>query len=110
MRSLFEAFKSKNSGKLEESGLERIFATTERGVPWRVKQETVFENGIVYEIWLALWQKFFSLNPKEAFKNLVYIGYCAKFKDAITIYKYKIKELLKVSKRKVFNCYVIGHT
>jgi hypothetical protein len=110
LRRLFESFKSKSSGKLDEGGLDKIFATTEIGIPWRVKSETVYENGITYDIWIALWQKFFSQNPKEAFKNLVYIGYCGRFKDAITIYKYKIKDLLKISKRKVFNCYVVGHT
>jgi hypothetical protein len=75
--------------------MERIFATTEKGVPWRVKFETVYENGITYDIWLALWQKFFSLNPKEAFKNLVYIGYCGRFRDAVQLFKYKTRDLLK---------------
>ena len=89
--------------------MEKIFATTEKGVPWRVKQETMYDNGITYEIWLALWQKFFSLNPKDAFKNLVYIGYCGTFKDAIQIIKYKPRDLLKTSTRKVFNCFIIGH-
>ena len=76
--------------------MDRIFATTEKGVPWRVKLETVYENGVTYEIWLALWQKFFSLNPREAFKYLVYIGYCGRFRDAIYIYKYKTRDLLKI--------------
>ena len=29
-------------------------------------------------------------------------------KDALAIVRYKIKDMLKVSKRKVFNCYVTG--
>lgn len=65
------------------TGLERIFATTEKGVPWKVSQETVYDNGVTYDVWVGLWQKFFCLNTKEAFKNLVYIGYCARMKDAI---------------------------
>ena len=80
---LFDSHKQIGTNKLEENGLERIFATTEKGIPWKVKAETQYDNGISFEIWIALWQKFFSLNPKEAFKNLVYIGYCARFKDAI---------------------------
>jgi endo-alpha-1,4-polygalactosaminidase (GH114 family) len=71
--------------------------------------ETVYDNGIKYEIWVALWQKLFSQNPKLAFQNMVYIGYCGRFIDAVTIYKYRNKDLLKTSKRKVFNCFVIGH-
>jgi len=89
--------------------MEKIFATTERGMPWRTKFETHYENGVSYEHWLGLWQKLFSNDPKEAFKNLVYIGYCGKMKDAVIIIKSKVKDLLKISKRKVFNCYVIGN-
>jgi hypothetical protein len=40
--------------------MEKIFATTEKGVPWRTKLETVYENGVTYEHWLGLWQKIFS--------------------------------------------------
>ena len=80
LRRLFEAFKT-NAGKLDEFGLEKIFATTERGVPWRVKLETVYVNGITYDIWLALWQKFFSHNPKEAFKNFLFCVYRLLWQD-----------------------------
>lgn len=97
------------SGKLDEAGMEMIFSTTEWGIPWKVKTETHYDSGVTFDIWIGLWQKFFSQNPKEAFKNLVYIGYCGQFKDAIIIYKEKAKDLLKESRRKVFNCYIIGH-
>ena len=60
LRELFETFKSRHSGKLEESGMDKIFATTEKGIPWRVKMETFYENGVTYDLWLALWQKSFS--------------------------------------------------
>ena len=60
LRRLFEAYKSQTSGKLEESGMEKIFATTEKGVPWKVKLETVYDNGITYDIWIGLWHKLFS--------------------------------------------------
>ncbi len=65
---------------------------------------------MTYDIWIALWQKFFSQNPREAFKQLIYIGYCGRFIDTVQIFKLKEKDLLKQqSKRKVFNVYVIGH-
>lgn len=60
LRKLFEAFKVSGSNKLEELGMEKIFATTENGIPWRVKQETKYENGVTFDIWIALWQKFIS--------------------------------------------------
>jgi hypothetical protein len=69
--------------KLDINGLEKIFATTERGMPWKVKMETSYDNGIIFDNWIGLWQKFFSTNPKEAFVNLVYIGYCGLLKEAI---------------------------
>jgi hypothetical protein len=70
----------------------------------------VYENGvgITRDNWIALWQKFFSLNPREAFKNLVYIGYQDRFRDAVQVFKYKESDVLKVSKRKVFNCFIVG--
>lgn len=90
--------------------MEKIFATTREGIPWKTKLETMYENGlgINRDSWIALWQKFFSVNPKEAFKNLVYIGYQERLKDAVQAYRYKESDVLKVSKRKVFNCYVVG--
>jgi hypothetical protein len=40
--------------------MERIFATTEGGIPWKVRQETQYEGGVTYENWLGLWYKYFS--------------------------------------------------
>jgi hypothetical protein len=109
LKRLFDSQKT-NQNKLDEQGLDRIFATTENGNPWKVKQETVYENGITYEIWIGLWQKFFSLDPEEAFRQLIYIGYCGRFIDTVHIFKYRQRDLLKSqSKRKAFNLYVIGH-
>ena len=88
--------------------MERIFATKEEGIPWRVRQETIYENGVTLEGWFALWQKYFSLKPTEAFESLFYIGYCGKMRDAVTIYPFKLTEALKHSKRKVFNIYLVG--
>jgi len=108
LERMFESYKSR-SGKLEESELERIFATTEMGIPWRVGHETeVEEGGLTLKSWIGLWQKNFSLDPKEAFKSLLYIGYCGKMKDAVTLYRYKLTDALKVSKRKVFKVIVFG--
>jgi len=63
--------------------LERIFATTKKGIPWKVSLETQYENGVSFDIWIGLWQMAFAVKPKEAFKNLVYIGYCGKMKEAV---------------------------
>ena len=60
------------------------------------------------EVWIGLWQKYFSTNVKEAFKSLVYLGYCGLLNQATSLKKFKIKDLLKISNRKIFNCYVVG--
>ncbi len=39
---------------------------------------------------------------------MVYLGYCGLFKDAILIKPQRSKDLLKVSPRSVFNCYIVG--
>jgi hypothetical protein len=83
LKRLFDAFKIQPLNKLDINGLEKIFATTEKGMPWKVKMETAYDNGIIFDNWIGLWQKFFSTNPKEAFVNLVYIGYCGLLKEAI---------------------------
>ena len=90
--------------------MERIFATVETGIPWKkCRLETIVENnGVTIENWIGLWQKYFSQDPREAFKSLVYIGYGGKIKNAINLFKYKITDSLKASKRKVFNCYILG--
>lgn len=63
--------------------MDKIFATMESGIPWKVKLETHYDRGVTFDNWIALWQKFVNLEPYEAFKNLVYIGYCARMKDAL---------------------------
>mmetsp|Transcript_25942 Transcript_25942/g.25196 ORF Transcript_25942/g.25196 Transcript_25942/m.25196 type:complete len:146 (+) Transcript_25942:678-1115(+) len=90
-------------------GLDRIFATTEEGIPWKVQSETVFDGGVSEQNWIGLWQKYFNQNLMEAFKSFIYIGYCGRIKDAISVRKYKVRDLLTTSQRKVFNCYLIGH-
>ena len=77
--------------------MDRIFATTEKGIPWEVRLETVYDDGVTFDNWIGLWQKYFSLQTREAFKSLIYIGYCGYLKDAIIIKKYKIRDLLKPS-------------
>ncbi|CDW77076.1 mitochondrial rho 1 [Stylonychia lemnae] len=109
LHKIFECFKVPLTSKLDEGALEKIFATTENGIPWKVKYVTNYENGISLDQWIAMWQKFFSQSPKTAFKNLVYLGFQERFRDAVQIYKYKESDLLKPqNKRKVFNCYVLG--
>lgn len=107
LRRLFDSYKNSNN-KLDMRGLEKIFETTEKGVPWNVRQETVYDNGISLEIWIGLWQKFFYLETYEAFKTLYYIGYCGKMKQAFTMKKFRVRDLLKPSAKKVFNCYIVG--
>jgi len=108
LEHLFNAYKNRGTQRLEESGMERIFATKEEGIPWRVRMETVYDNGVTFDGWLALWQKYFSHQPREAYESLLYIGYCGKMRDAVTVFPYKITDALKQSKRKVFNIYLVG--
>ena len=95
LKRLFDS-QCNQTNRLDDVALDRIFATTENGIPWKVKLETVYENGITYDIWIGLWQKFFSQNTLEAFKYLTYIGYCGRFIDTVTIFKNKKRDLLKV--------------
>jgi hypothetical protein len=47
---MFDAFKSRTTERLKESDIERIFATTENGIPWKVKQEIQYsEEGLTFE-------------------------------------------------------------
>jgi hypothetical protein len=64
---------------------------------------------VTLEVWIGLWQKYFSHDPKMAFASLIYIGYCSKMAEAITVYKCSPADYLKTSKRKVFNAYIISH-
>jgi hypothetical protein len=35
--------------------MEKIFATTEKGIPWKVNLETQYDNGVTFDIWIGLW-------------------------------------------------------
>jgi hypothetical protein len=43
LEKLFNTFKNRGTSKLDEIGMERIFATKEEGIPWRVKYETHYD-------------------------------------------------------------------
>jgi hypothetical protein len=109
LERLFKHFKNQQTNKLEEVGLEKIFATLEKGIPWKVKSHTLFDQGITFDNWLGLWHKYFSESPREAFTSLVYVGYGGKLRNVVNVIKYKETDKLKVSKQTVFNCYVISH-
>lgn len=63
LQSVFNENHSEISGRMEDSDIERIFATVEGGAPWKIRLETPSEGGLTYEGWLGLWHKFFSLDP-----------------------------------------------
>jgi EF hand associated len=60
LRSLFDANASMNTQKLEESEIDRLFQVTGEGVPWVVRRDTHYDNGINYRDWLGLWQRHLS--------------------------------------------------
>ena len=79
------------SQKIDLGAIDKIFATTEQGVcPWDTLKETAYETneaavdrnnyeaqqGISIENWIGLWNKYFHKDPKIAFRDLVYIGFC----------------------------------
>ena len=55
-------------------------------VPWQAKDDTYqqINGGISEDDWIGLWYKHFTNNPKLAFRDLFYLGYCGKMKDAIS--------------------------
>jgi hypothetical protein len=54
LRKMFNFFKSDNN-KLKIEGMAKIFATTEKGIPWNVKEEVPYDNGVIFENWIGLW-------------------------------------------------------
>jgi hypothetical protein len=61
------------------------------------------------ENWIGLWLKHFNQNPKQAFRDLIYVGYCAQMKDAIVPIFARPRDVQGVpSIRKTFNALVIG--
>lgn len=79
-------------------------------MPWKIKEQNFYDQGITCDTWIALWQQYFSLNPREAFKSLLYIGYGGKMRDVVTIIKYKETDRLKETgkKQKVYNAFVVS--
>ena len=62
---------------------------------------------------MGLWLNRFGQDPKQAFKDLVYIGYCGLMKDSIIPKMARPRDILPVgeksiNQRLIFNCLVIG--
>ena len=68
----------------------------------------MYEQGLTLQNWIGLWQKLFNEDTLEAFKNLVYLGYCDKLTKAISKKVMKKSDLTKPSRRNVFNVYLVG--
>ncbi len=44
-----------NENKIDIQEIEKIFSTTDKPVPWKLKLETVYDNGISCDMWVGLW-------------------------------------------------------
>ena len=116
---MYDTFKDEETGILTEEGIQEIFKTTVDPIPWQIRNEvkTVEDkNGLIgvdqyqFNSWVGLWQKYFSYDYQEAFKSLVYLGFCESFEDSSKIRNHRIGSLLKEVKRNVFNVYVVGNS
>ena len=107
LKKLFDGFNFNDI--LDQNALDKIFFTNSAGVPWEaVAGETIFENGINYDNWIALWQKLFLRDTLAAFKILLELGYLNTLKNTVSLKKHTVADLIRPSKREVFSCYVIG--
>ena len=105
-----------NESILDQQGIEKVFATCSKdeGLPFDARTETQFDNGLTFEMWVGLWQKVFSENPKRAYKFLVYTGYIGgQMSDVVAPIMKNTRDILgkgNQHRRFVFNCFVIGHS
>ena len=61
------------------------------------------QSGVSLNNWIGLWIKHFNSNPKRAFRDLVYVGYNGKLKDAIIPIAFRPRDVMGVpSQRKTF--------
>ena len=130
LSTIFKTHAPTRSKRIDVPAIEKIFATTEQGVcPWDILKETAYESnrtghrtdeqsiernyeasgGISLENWIGLWNKYFHKDPKAAFRDLVYIGFCGVLADVIHPIKFRPSHIFGVpSSRKTFNCLVVG--
>ena len=124
MATIFKTHSVARSQKIDLNAIDRIFSTTELGqCPWDTLRETAYESnragsnfesepiegGISIENWIGLWNKYFHKDPKVAFRDLVYIGFCGTLADAIHPVRARPRDIFGVpSSRKTFNCLVVG--
>ena len=67
------------------------------------------QGGISLENWIGLWLKHFNLDPKLAFRDLVYVGFCGSMKEAIEPIFARPRHINGIPQsRKTFNCFVVG--
>lgn len=79
-------------------------------VPWQAKDDTYqqINGGISEDDWIGLWYKHFTNNPKLAFRDLFYLGYCGKMKDAISPQIVRLRDIQKTQKRTHYTVHVFG--
>ena len=71
---------------LDRAGIEEIFSSVPKGVPFNLVRSVGFsDNKLSLTSWTALWQMLFALDYKNAYRNIVYIGYTGTFKSFIVI-------------------------
>ena len=126
----FRQHQNERTQRLDLAGMDKIFSTTELGFcPWDTLSETVYESGVSLagrerlqdsmagssgggvslENWIAMWVKYFSTDVKNAFRDLVYIGFVGVLKDAIEVIKVRPRDIHGVPPyRKTFTALVVG--
>ncbi len=116
--SLYRADSQVNA--FDQQSVERVFQSSPFECPWQIQKETLFESakigqpdnqkiGISIENWIGLWLKHFNTDPKLAFRDLIYVGYCGQMKDAIMPIHARPRDVSGVPHaRKCFTALVIG--
>lgn len=80
-----------------------MFKTNPFAVPWQIEASCQTVNGGISEDdWVGLWLRHFNLNPKHAFRDLYYLGYQGKMKDALTPVIVRTRDIAMIQKRRHF--------
>ena len=104
LKNLFNQFSTLNL--IGNKELDKIFYTYSKGNPFNISKIIQTKEGnLNIEKWIALWQMLFSLQFKDAFIALTYIGCCLKFKECVIIEDHKI---FSQNRHNNYHCCIFG--
>lgn len=100
-------------GRFDRASIERVFTTCPGSVcPWNLEKILNLKgsNCLSLADWYALWYNYFNENALLAFRDLYYIGFIGKMKDAVNVLHWQSRDVHSQLHRRFFKTLILGNS